>query len=126
MKLADLTTAALKDNPNLELEVDVTDEQGKTETVSIVFRNLVLVSEEERRNFRGVDKEIDKITKGKGDDSAIRRLADSAKYMLGMVVADKSHIDLLEEKFSEVPQHRDALWNRLLTSYHEETQAGEA
>lgn len=119
MKLADITAAAIKGNPNLELEVEGTDEP-------IVFRNLVMVSEEERQKFRGVDKEVDKISKAKGDASAVRRMADSAKYLLGLVVKDKAHLELLEEKFNETPDLRDAQWIAVLNAYHEETQVGEA
>ena len=122
MKLADITAAAIKSNPNLEVEVETEDGP-----VEVVFRNVLLISEDERRKFKNLETEHEKILRAKGSDTVPRRLANVAKHMLAQVVENAEHIELLEQAFSGQEEHlRDARWVALAKAYNEETEAGEA
>lgn len=121
MKLADITAAALRDNPNLDLGIET--EEGE---VTVTFRNVILISEEERRKFKDLEKEREKILRAKGGDTTPRRFANVAKHMLTQVVEDKGHIELLEAEFMKDEKLRDAQWVAVAKAYNEETQVGEA
>lgn len=118
MKLTDLQAAAKSRTPNLELEVDT----AEGETIEIVFRNLLLVSDEVRMEM---SKESAKIANSKAKMTGVRREAEIAKALLAAVVVDKAHIELLEDIFSADPDTRDLNWITLGDSYGKDTQLGE-
>lgn len=121
MKLTDITAAALRDNPNLELGIETPEGE-----VTVVFRNVILISEDERRTFADLEKEREKIMRAKNADTMPRKLANVAKHMVAQVVQDKSHIELLEAEFAKDEALRDAHWVAVAKAYNQETQVGEA
>jgi hypothetical protein len=126
LKLSEITNAALAETPNLE--VDIVRPDGSE--VQVVFRNLILVPEEERAKFTNT--EVKKILEAKGKTSGVRKEADAAKVLLKSFVLDKSHIDLLEDIFTAIDAEtpglskRDVSWIALLAEYGKATHMGEA
>lgn len=121
MKLADITAAATTRFPNLE--TDVPSAEGE---VQVVFRNIILMGEEDRARFQNIEAEVKKAADSKKKESGIRKEANLLKDMLARTLADPSQIELLEAEFAKDPHSRDANWLLMWEAYQEQTQLGEA